>query len=51
MKAAGFGLDRRALAAIAKNSFAASFAGGESVRKWSDEVDEYVRRSALAARG
>jgi adenosine deaminase len=51
MKAASLGLDRHALAAIAKNGFAASFAGGESVRMWSDEVDEYVRRSELAARG
>jgi adenosine deaminase len=51
MKAAELGLDRRALASIAKNGFAASFAGGENVRKWSEEVDEYVRRSELPARG
>jgi adenosine deaminase len=51
MKAASLGLDRRALAAIAKNGFAASFAGGENVQKWSDEIDEYVKRSALTARG
>lgn len=49
MKAAGLGLNRRALAAIAKNGFAASFAGGENVRKWSDEVDEYLTRSELSA--
>src|SRR6202035_3925171 len=41
MKAAGLGLDRRALATIARNGFAASFAGGEYIRKWCDEVDEY----------
>jgi adenosine deaminase len=51
MKAAGLGLNRRALAAIAKNGFAASFAGGEKIRKWSDEVDDYVKRSELTARG
>jgi adenosine deaminase len=51
MKAASLGLDRRALAVIAINGFAASFAGGENVQKWSDEVDEYVRRSTLTAGG
>ncbi|HKW44868.1 MAG TPA: hypothetical protein VJN22_04365 [Candidatus Eremiobacteraceae bacterium] len=42
LKAAGFGLDRSALAKISKNSFAASFAGGEKIRQWCDEVDAYV---------
>jgi adenosine deaminase len=51
MKAAELGLDRSALAKIAKNGFAASFAGGENIRKWCDEVDEYVRRSELSAGG
>jgi adenosine deaminase len=48
-KAVELGLSRGALATISKNGFAASFAGGEYIRKWSDEVDEYVRRSELSA--
>jgi adenosine deaminase len=49
LKAARLGLDRRTLAAIARNGFAASFAGGEKIRTWSDEVDDYVKRSELTA--
>ena len=50
MKAAGLGLSRSDLAMIAKNGFAASFAGGEKVQRWCDEVDAYVVRSGLPAR-
>ena len=50
MKAAGLGLSRNALATIAKNGFAASFAGGERIKRWCDEVDAYVVRSGLPAR-
>jgi adenosine deaminase/aminodeoxyfutalosine deaminase len=48
-KAAGFGLGRGALSTIAKNGFAASFAGGEKIQQWCDDVDRYVMRSASAA--
>ena len=48
-KAAGMGLSRLSLATIAKNGFAASFAGGERIREWCDEVDAYIARSNLTA--
>ena len=48
-KAACLGLSRATLARIAKNGFAASFAGGEKIREWCDEVDAYVTRTNLAA--
>ncbi|HLJ83927.1 MAG TPA: adenosine deaminase [Candidatus Eremiobacteraceae bacterium] len=40
-------LCRDELATIAKNGFAASFAGGEEKRRWLDAVDDYVARSAI----
>ncbi|HEY5095396.1 MAG TPA: adenosine deaminase [Candidatus Eremiobacteraceae bacterium] len=49
MKAAMLGLDRKQLAAIARNGFAASFAGGERIRAWCDELDDYVARTGLPA--
>jgi adenosine deaminase len=48
-RAANLGLSRIALAKIAKNGFAASFAGGERIREWCDEVDAYLVRSNLPA--
>lgn len=50
MKAARLGLGRSELATIAKNGFAASFAGGEWIQRWCGEVDAYVVRSGLPAR-
>ena len=49
MKAAKLGLTRKQLAAIARNGFAASFAGGERIRSWCDELDGYVARTCLPA--
>jgi adenosine deaminase len=40
-------LSRHELATIAKNGFAASFAGGEEKRRWLDAVDDYVARSTI----
>ncbi len=48
LRAAEMGLDRNALATIAKNGFAASFAGGEEKKRWSNSVDDYVSRSAAS---
>ena len=45
-RVAEMGLDRAALAKIAKNGFAASFAGGEEKKTWDAMVDEHVARSA-----
>jgi adenosine deaminase len=49
MKVAGLGLSRSEMSTISKNGFAASFAGGEKIRLWCDEVDAFVARSGLAA--
>jgi adenosine deaminase len=40
-------LGRSELVTIAKNGFAASFAGGEEKRRWLDAVDDYVARSTV----
>jgi adenosine deaminase len=44
-RAAEMALGRSELATIAKNGFAASFAGGEEKRRWLEAVDDYVARS------
>jgi aminodeoxyfutalosine deaminase len=49
VKAAGMGLSRTTLAKIAKNGFAASFAGGERIQELCGEVDAYVALSNLPA--
>jgi adenosine deaminase len=48
-KAVILGLSRTDLIKIAKNGFAASFAGGEKIRECCGEVDAYAARSGLAA--
>lgn len=48
-KAARLGLSRTDLLKLAKNGFAASFAGGEKIREWCGEVDAYAARSGLSA--